>query len=123
MLTAIVGIPNAGKTTYSAKYDAVIHLDDVGQTERVCELIKQMGDDVVVEGVFALPSQRKRLIEAYAGEYKRCIFLGVTLEECVKREDRGRPAWMLKNAYKHFEPPTLDEGWDEIIVIRSDSYA
>ncbi len=118
MLCVIIGVPNAGKTTYSKRYDNVIHLDDVGRTERICELIRQMGDDVIVEGAFASPSRRERLINAYTGNHKRCVFLDVTFEESVRREDRGRPNWMLRNAFKHFEPPTLDEGWDEIIIIR-----
>ena len=122
MFTLIMGVPNAGKTTYSGKYNTVIHLDDLGLIERVCQKIRQMGDDVVAEGVFASSSQRKRLIDSYTGEYKRCVFLNITLDECIKREDRGRPAWLLKNAYKYFEPPTYSEGWDEIIVI-GDNYA
>ena len=116
MLTLICGLPNAGKTTYSQRFDNVIHLDEVGRTSRVCEMVEGMGD-TVVEGVFATSLKRRQLIDA-GGGYSKCIWLDVPLDECKRREDRGRPEFILENAAKYFEPPTYDEGWDEIEVIR-----
>lgn len=76
-----------------------------------------MSGDVVVEGVFATSESRKRLIIAYDGKAK-CIFLDVPLKEILRREDRGRPKWLLCNAMKHFIPPDYTEGWDEIEVVK-----
>lgn len=116
VLTLICGLPNAGKTTYSKRFENVVHLDEERRTANVCEKVKGAGD-VVVEGVFASRPQRERLIRAYGGRC-RCIFIDITLDECIRREDRGRSDFILRNAYKHFTPPTLDEGWDEIEVVR-----
>ena len=119
MLTLICGIPNAGKTTFSFSFVNVIHLDDHKGTTEVCELVGGMEGSVVVEGVFGSPEKRKRLLESYKGEGSRCYFLDVPLRESIRRENRGRSRFILENAYRRFEPPTHDEGWDEIIRIEN----
>lgn len=119
MVTLICGLPNSGKTTYSRKYDNVIHLDDVGH--KVFDAVKESNDDVVVEGIFILRSTRTKLLKAYNGDGKRiCVWLDVSPEECERRENRNRAKYAIWNCHSVFEPPTLDEGWDEIIIIRGD---
>lgn len=119
----ICGIPNAGKTTYSERYNAV-HYDDMNLTTRqryvkLNEIIRQ--GDAVIEGVFG---ERKRRIEFVQscpdGEKKTCIWLDTPLEVCLEREAayRQRPASMVICHAQVFQPPTLSEGWDEIIIIR-----
>lgn len=115
-MTIICGLPNAGKTTFSQRFDNVIHLDEVGRTSRVCEMVAVM-DDVCVEGVFPTSAKRRRVREAYDGR-ARLIWLDTPLDECKRREDRGRAEFIIENAARYFEPPTYDEGWDEIEVIR-----
>ena len=116
MLTLICGLPNAGKTTYSQRFENVIHLDEERRTSAVCDKVRGM-DEAVVEGGFNTAEKRGRLRSSYDG-YTRLIWLDTPLDECIRREDRGRPEFILRNAAKHFEPPTYDEGWDEIEVIR-----
>ena len=77
-------------------------------------------DEVVAEGVFGSKRQRQKVIAAYKGDYKRCIFLDVPLDEIIRREDRGRPLFMLRNAAAVFQPPTYAEGWDEIIRVNGE---
>lgn len=115
MLTMICGLPNAGKTTYSKRYDNVLHQDDIGRIDSIIDIIKQM-DEVVVEGYFGTQNERKRVRSAYKGKAK-CIFLDISVEESIRREDRNRHPQTLRNASRFFEPPTYSEGWDEIIVI------
>lgn len=124
MLVLICGIPNAGKTTYSSRYKNVIHTDDVvpsgrGHHQTVRDMVANE-DDVCVEGTFIIARHRKKLAEAYNGNRKVCIWLDTPLDECIKREDRGRGTLITRNCSALFEPPTLDEGWDEIIIIRGD---
>lgn len=114
MFTLVCGLYNAGKTTYSLQFDNALHLDELGSTDKVCE---RMEDEIVVEGVFGHPRQRKKLLAAYTGGYKRCIFLDVPLDEIIRREDRGRPKSYLRHHAATFQPPTYSEGWDEIIRI------
>ena len=115
----IIGYPNAGKTTYSAQFDNVLHLDDFPPSKFLnCnEAVKQADGEVVVEGIYNLRCRRKKLLEAVKKDEKKvCIWLNTPIEECIKRENRGRPRQVVIGP---FQPPTLDEGWDEIIVVAS----
>ena len=120
MLTLICGIPNAGKTTYSSRFDNALHLDEIGATDKVIDKMKQIDGDVVVEGYFGSVESRRRVRSAYGGE-ARCVFIDMSVEESIKRERRNRHPQILRNASRLFEPPTLEEGWDEIIIIKGDN--
>ena len=119
MLMLICGTPNAGKTTYSSRFDNALHLDEIGTTDKVIGEMKQIDGDVVVEGYFGNAESRRKVRSAYGGE-ARCVFIDISVEESIKREKRNRHEAILRNASRFFEPPTLDEGWDEIIIIRGD---
>lgn len=112
MLTLICGHSRAGKTTYSQRYSEVIHLDEVGASHLVLNIVRSMRGDVVVEGIYYRPLQRRELIQAYQGEGARCIFLDTP--KSVREERLGRE---IKRDYP-FPAPTYDEGWDEIIIVR-----
>lgn len=117
----ICGIPNAGKTTYSERYENVIHFDRIlgrYRWDKVVEAVKQ-DNSVVVEGVYGKASERKRLVEASV-EPSTCIWLDTPLDVCVDRERNGRNRSenMVIWASEDFEEPTYDEGWYEIIRIK-----
>jgi tRNA uridine 5-carbamoylmethylation protein Kti12 len=115
-LTLICGSPNAGKTTYSSRYENAYHYDDMRkQGLKIADIINQ--DDVVIEGLFETANARRRIANMADG-YKTLIWLNTPLDECVRRENRGRPIAMVTRHFNMFEPPTYDEGWDEIILIR-----
>lgn len=120
----ITGIPNAGKTTYSHRYDNVVHYDEVkGGRHRRDKVIEAVSadNDVVVEGVYDKAKDRKRLVETSKAK-NTCIWLDVSVDECLKRESkyRQRGEHLVIWCAESFEPPTLDEGWDEIIIIRGE---
>ena len=115
MMTLICGLPRAGKTTYSERYDDVIHLDTSGAYKGVLRRLKNRKGDVVVEGVYRLCRERERLIQAYDTDIYRCIWLDTPDE--VRRARKGWDKW----CDKPFEPPTYDEGWSEIIIVRGDN--
>lgn len=111
MSILICGLSNAGKTTYSRKFDNVIHYDEVGGTTRQRhEAIVNMAkkQEVCVEGVYSEAFRRAELAQAIKGR-KVCIWLNTPLDVCMSRPD-------FKGTRK-FEPPTLAEGWNEIIII------
>lgn len=112
MLTLICGLPRAGKTTYSEQFDGVIHLDTSGAYQGVLRRIKRRTGDVVVEGVYRLQRERISLIQAYETDRYRCIWMDTPDE--VRRSRHG---WD-KHCDKPFDPPTFDEGWDEILIVR-----
>lgn len=114
MLTLICGLPRAGKTTYSAQFPNVIHLDTSGAYRGVEHKIKSISGDIVVEGVYHKREQRERIIKAYGGDGFKCIWLNTPQE--IRRTRRG---WDKRCDFT-FDPPTYSEGWDEIIVIGED---
>lgn len=124
MLTLICGVPNAGKTTYSQRYSNVIHLDDIRSRDKsVTKVIEDMvseQEDVCVEGTYLAARQRRGLPAAYKGGRKVCIWLDTPLDVCIARENRGRRNGLHIMCAQAIQPPTLDEGWDEIIVVKPD---
>ena len=114
----ITGIPSAGKTTYAP--DA-LHLDAVRRLPEAERMAAYAGADAV-EGTFITRRSRIRLLEAWEGRDGRrvCVWLDTPLDICLAREKaRGRGEWLVRHHARRFEPPTLDEGWDEIRIVRS----
>lgn len=118
-LTLICGLPNAGKTTYSAQFGNVIHLDDYFRDFDACNsMASQASEDVCIEGIYNTKKKRKDLLECINKDYKKvCIWLNTSTEECIKRENRNRSKHLILSCAKQLEPPTEDEGWDEIQII------
>ena len=125
MITLICGIPNSGKTTFSAKYSKCLHYDDIALTTPkryayICERVRSEGE-IAVEGVYDERWRRIELVEAchQSGHKATCIWLNTPLEVCLERERnfRCRHESIVVHYSKVFEPPTLDEGGDEIIRI------
>lgn len=115
MLILICGLPRAGKTTYAERYDDVIHLDTCGAYRGVIHTIRGKKGNVVVEGVYQNRHLRETLIKAYNGSGCKCIWLNTSQE--IRQKRKG---WH-KGCDYYFEPPTLDEGWDEIIIIEDNN--
>ena len=122
MLTLVCGIPNSGKTTFSERWSRnPVHIDELDGRNRLktaLDMVSQAEGDICVEGVYLHHRQRRELASAYEGA-KLCIWLDTPLETCIEREDRGRGTLITRNCAALFEPPTLDEGWDEIVRIAS----
>ena len=124
MLTLICGIPNSGKTTYSKKFENVVHLDEVepvngSYTEGVRVLVSETLGDICVEGLYCTSRDRKKLLDKYHGERTKCIWIDTPLDVCISREDRDRATVLIRNCAQIFEPPAYDEGWNEIQVIHN----
>lgn len=126
MLILICGIPNAGKTTYAQRYDSVLHLDDMPLPNRykaLHEAVSKAEGDVIVEGTYVVASRRKELIQTCGDKSpKICIWLDTPLDKCRERErnSRKRPMALVDVHHQMLEPPTLEEGWDEIIILKGD---
>ena len=123
MITLICGLPNAGKTTYSNQFENVIHLDDCPRPRRENfeRLAAETDGDVYAEGVCNSRRNRRRFLNAISKrtDKKVCIWIDTPLEVCLEREAafRKRSASMVRQHANRLEPPSLDEGWDEIIRI------
>lgn len=125
-VTLICGVPNAGKTTYSERYENVIHFDNVRHRSideqfRNCDMLaaKAKGS-VCVEGVYNSVKRRKEFLAAVRNKdaKKVCVWMDTPAEVCARRLKIGGAAMIVFSHFKNFEEPTKEEGWDEIIRIK-----
>ena len=119
-MTVVIGLPNAGKTTYSAQFEDVLHYDDISRCTRAerNEIYKAFQGDCI-EGIYNSKQSRERLLSCLPKDTEKvCVWIDTPAEECIRRENRGRSPELVKSHERMFEPPTLDEGWDEIVLIK-----
>ena len=123
MITLICGRARAGKSTYSERFENVIHLDSASKLpstryQAVLNVVAGTSEDIVIEGVYETADKRKTLLAAYKGKGAKCIFIDTSLEVIAKRIAEQ---YSIHNVLPRvFEPPTYDEGWDEIIRITAE---
>lgn len=119
MITLVCGLPNAGKTTYAG--DRALHLDDFRFGYVECNEAAQAFDEVCVEGTYNTRRRRTQFLDAVKqkGGKRVCVWVDTPLAVCLEREREGRKRGdhTVINCANQFEPPTYDEGWDEIIRI------
>ena len=126
MITLICGLPNAGKTTYSARYKNVVHFDECPMPRHVIfeHIVAKAEGDICAEGICNSKKSRESFLRAIAHKKERkvCIWIDTPLEECIRREKafRKRPITMVEAHHSRFQPPTYEEGWDEIIRITAE---
>lgn len=114
----ITGLPNAGKTTFSARFENAYHGDDLRrQGINLWDIIKE--DGVVLEGIYNRADLRQKMLRT-ASRPCVCYWLDITVQEAIRRETRGRKPWFFEMHNNDFQPPTMDEGWDEIIRITAE---
>ena len=123
----------AGKTTFSyqlvEQYNTVRYSFDEMKCFKHSDLIKPIiesinkGESVVVDALYSKIRFRKELLQAINNTNckKICVYFKTSLEECLNRIAKRSgceklPDFIVKDIYNRFEPPTLDEGWDEIIL-------
>lgn len=121
-LYLVIGIPGAGKTTYSSRFDSVLHYDDISKypiDERI--KIQSQTEAECIEGIYNTVSSRKRLLDCVNRQHKVCIWIDAPVEECIRRDgvEINRPRELILYHSRIFQPPTYDEGWDEIIRIKN----
>jgi tRNA uridine 5-carbamoylmethylation protein Kti12 len=124
------GSSGSGKTTLSKKiteeqnairlsFDEMGCLQNKELIQPVMEALRS-GKSVVVDALFTRTAWRKMILEATDNiECNRVlIYMDTPLEECLRRNvqrPNPLPDFMVRDIYNSIEPPTLDEGWDEIL--------
>lgn len=113
MPTLICGPSRAGKTTFSKQFEKVLHADECCGAK----LYEQLPRFDACEGLFLKKASRKRVCKAWENKGRLVlIWLDTPLNVCLSRG--GRPEFIIRDTADKFQPPTYEEGWDEIIVIK-----
>lgn len=134
-LITLCGSPASGKTTLSKKLAEAYNLIRYSFDERNCIYYKDLiqpvleslnkGQHVIIDALHNRKSLRKLLLETIIDFNckKILIYIDIPLEECIRRNAERLnplPTFIVEDIYNSFEPPALDEGWDEIIYIKED---
>jgi predicted kinase len=106
----VIGVQGAGKSTWTRN--------------ALCEPC----DAIYVDAAFPTKSSRSRVIEMAkaAGVQVSAVWIKVPLETALRR-NRSRPADEIvpddavENVFRIFEPPSLSEGFQEVIIVAGGS--
>lgn len=126
------GCPASGKTTLSKRMAEEYSAERISFDERHCIRHSDMippilealnsGKNVVADSVFAFTKHRTAILEAIKNIpcRKVIVYMTTPLDECLRRNANRKnrlPDFVVESFFRSMEKPTLDEGWDEIIII------
>lgn len=123
MLILICGRSRAGKTTYAERFSEVLHLDDFGKYPKsiqpCIDKVKSIKTDLIIDGIFEAAYQREELLRAYSGSGERiCIWIDTEIETIgIRMFGSKKYANKVLELMIPFEPPTYNEGWNEIYIL------
>ena len=127
-----IGIQGSGKSSFFRErfFDSHVRINlDMLRTRRREELLVaaclQGGQPFVVDNTNPLPSDRERyLVPARTGGFRAvAYFFDASLREAMQRNNlrtgkRKVPGPAVVAAFKKLVPPSADEGFDEIYIVK-----
>jgi tRNA uridine 5-carbamoylmethylation protein Kti12 len=134
----LCGIPGSGKTTLSKKlvqtYTAQLYSYDQIRSENKLkssheirtQILSSIANDlqnnfnVILDDSNILMNSRIEVLEAIKGCKcnKVLIVLTTPLNKCLYRNANRKnrlPDWVIEHMRRKYQPPSLEEGWDEIL--------
>lgn len=138
----MVGLPASGKTTTAYTLGAIVRssdelrssllgdVDDQRHNKEIFDLLHSLikadvfsGTDVVYDATNIHSRYRREFLESLSllPCKKVCIYVDTPYDECLSRNakrERKVPIEVLERMRNRFTPPVMDEGWDEIRVVK-----
>jgi tRNA uridine 5-carbamoylmethylation protein Kti12 len=129
-LIVFCGIPASGKTTLSKQLTKQYNANRYSFDEMGClrhkELIPHIlhslieGNNTIVDSTYTLRRARTDLLEAIKDINckKTLISMSTPLDECIRRNKQRKypvPQHLIETISSSMQPPSIDEGWDEIL--------
>ena len=129
-LYVMCGIPASGKSTKSRQLAEEHGLTRFSYDEMRCFHQRDFvipavnalrnGENVIMDSTNLRITGRKDILETVADIpcKKIAVYMSTPLEECLHRNTNREARlqdFMVESAYRSLQPPTLDEGWDEIL--------
>lgn len=124
------GVPGSGKTTHSRRMAEEFNLKRFSFDEMRCLCLAEFmrpaleairdGKSVILDSTNLRVNVRAKILQALKDIpcKKIAVYMDTPLEECLrrnaKREVRLQDC-IIESTYRSLQPPTLDEGWDEIL--------
>lgn len=135
MIIVLCGLPGSGKTTLShklsKKYNAKAYsFDDFLQGNKGKTLKdfyqylyqQSLTENIIIDTINLGIKVRLSLLKYFKDIEKSKILIVMTtpVEECIRRNNKRQRKEYVTDSMIYFlsskyEPPTLDEGWDEIL--------
>lgn len=141
----MVGIPGSGKSTYAKKLEAngavwvsldVIRDNQVAKSgtrnekKVFSEGLRQMkkaledGKDVICDSTNVYPEKREKYLKEAKKYNAKCVafFINTDKKTCLERNSLREgnakvPAIAIHSLAKKLVPPTIEEGFDEVVML------
>lgn len=132
-LYVMCGVPGSGKTTYSKQMAEEHNLMRFSFDEMRCfrlaefmrPALKAIREEknVILDSTNLRANVRAKILKAVEDIpcKKIAVYMNTPLEECIWR-NANREARLedciIESTYRSLQPPTLDEGWDEVKEVK-----
>ena len=139
-LYVMIGVPGSGKSTFVKDHPEidVVCPDEIRQElfgdaenqeqgNKVFQIafnrarkLLDAGQDVIFDSTNVRRKYRKDYFKKFPDVSKVAVFVNTSIDECKRRNagrDRKVPDEVITRMAKNLNPPTYDEGWQEIIEI------
>lgn len=142
MIVVFCGLPASGKTTLSTQlaneYKIKLYQYDEFKKDLKSQNSRQIhqrlyslivedlltGCDVMLDDLYTCLEWRRSLLETIKDIPCKKILIVMTtpFEECIRRNSQRQgqsrlPDFIIKHLHGRYQPPSLDEGWDDILFI------